>query len=126
MTRSCSPAIGEVDDLAAASTLDGAVGGIDEALQALGKPVITARRPAAVAHALLDHRPAAVVGDDEAVEIEIEAVLNGGAVHLGDEPADSAKRRSVEAGALASGNKLFRSLAAVASASAADMDSELG
>jgi hypothetical protein len=35
-----------------------------------------------------------VVGDDEAVEIEVEAVLDGGAVDLGDQPAGAAERRA--------------------------------
>ena len=35
-------------------------------------------------HALLDDGPVSIVGDDEPVQIEIEAILNGSAVHLGD------------------------------------------
>lgn len=48
-------------------------------------------------HALLHHRPFAVVGDEEAVKIRVEAVLHGGAVDLGHQPARPTERRAVEA-----------------------------
>ena len=70
---------------------------VDEACQALRQPVIAARLPALAVHALLHHHPVAVVGDDEAVQIEIEAVLHRGAVDLGDQPAGPGQRRAVEA-----------------------------
>ncbi len=42
--------------------------------------MVPARLPGVAVHALLDHHPLAVVGDDEAVQIEVEPVLHGGAV----------------------------------------------
>ena len=74
---------------------------LDEARQALGQPVVAAGVAAVAVHALLDHDPLAVVGDDEAVQVELEAVLHRRAVDLGDEPARPRQRRAVEAGALA-------------------------
>lgn len=49
--------------------------------------MIAAGLLALAVHPLLNHDPPAVVGDDEGVQIKIETVLHGGAVHLGDEPA---------------------------------------
>ena len=81
---------------------------------------------AAVAvHALLDHDPVSFVGDDEAVEIEVKAVLDRCAVDLGDEPARPGERRAVEAHPITDRDKLMRRLARVAAAPAADMDAEL-
>src|SRR5687768_14795290 len=76
-------------------------------------------------HPLLDDRPLAVVGDDEAVQIEVEAVLDGGAVDLGDEPACLRKGGAVEAGELAGRDQLVRRLPRMAAAAAADPDAEL-
>src|SRR3954470_8579127 len=80
---------------------------------------------ARIVHPLLDHRPAAVVGDDEAVQIEREAVLDGGAVDLGDEPARFRKRRAVEAGTIAGRDQLVRGPARMTAPPAADAESEL-
>jgi hypothetical protein len=59
------------------------------------------------------------------VQIEIEAVLHGGAVDLGDQPARRRQRRAVEADALADRDQLLRRLARMLAAPAADMDAEL-
>ena len=67
----------------------------------------------------------AVVGDDEAVQVEVEAVLHGGAVDLGDQPAGLRERRAVEADALADRDQLLRRLPRMLAAAAADMDAEL-
>ena len=87
--------------------------------------MIAAGGAAGAVHALLDDGPVAVVGDDEAVKIEIEAVLDRGAVDLGDEAARSGQGGAVEAGAVAGGDQLGRSLARMLAAAAADVDSEL-
>ena len=63
--------------------------------------MIAARGAGCAVHALLHDDPIAVVGDDEAVEVKVEAVLHGGAVHLGDQPARLRQRRAVEADARA-------------------------
>ena len=98
---------------------------VDEALQALRQPVIAARLAQLLVHALLHDDPAAVVGDDEAVQIELEAVLHGGAVDLGDQPAGLGQRRAVEADPVADRDQLVRRLARMLAAAAADMDAEL-
>ena len=97
---------------------------LDEALQPLGQPMIAASRAAHVVHALLDDCPVPVIGDDEAVQIEIKAVLDGGAVDLRHQTARVGERGTVKSDALADGVKLKRRLSRMLAASAADMDSE--
>jgi hypothetical protein len=87
LARLRGAAIGEIDDHALPASVDRGMRRIDEAGDPLGQPVIAPRLAAIVVHPLLHHHPFAVVGDDEAMEIEIEAVLHGGAVDLGDQPA---------------------------------------
>ena len=87
--------------------------------------MIAPRVAALAVHALLHHHPLAVVGDDEAVQVEVEAVLHGRAVDLGDEPARLRKRRAVDADALADGNQLIRRLARMLAAPAADVNAKL-
>ena len=122
--RRLGAAVGEVDDLALLRPVDRGMRLVDEAFQPFGQPVVAARLPAVAVHALLDDDPAGVVGDDEAVQIEVEAVLDGGRVDLGDEPADLGQRVAVEADALADGDKLLRRLARMRAAPAADMQAE--
>jgi hypothetical protein len=86
--------------------------------------MIAAGLPARAVHALLHHDPFAVVGDDEAVQIKIEAVLHCGAVDLGDEAACLRKRRAVDAGARADRDKLVRGPARVLAAAAAHLHAE--
>ena len=124
--RGFGAVVGEVDDHALRRPVDRAVRLVDEALQALREPVIAPRLPGIAVHALLHHGPLAVVGHDEAVQVKIEAVLHGGAVHLGDEPARACERRAVDAGALADRDQLLRRLARMPPAPAAHMDAELG
>ena len=110
--------------LALAETVDRGVRLLDEALQPFRQPVIAARLSAVAVHALLHHDPASVVGDDEAVQIEIEAVLHRGAVDLGDEPARLGERRAVEPDPVADRDKLVRRPPRMLAAPAADMDAE--
>ena len=116
--------IGQVDDLALIEALDRGVRLLDEALQPFRQPMIAARLPAIAVHALLHHDPTPVVGDDEAVQIKIEAILHRGAVHLGDEPARLASAAPSKPTrspiAMSSCGRLPRMLAAAA----ADMDAE--
>ena len=123
--RGAGAPVGEVDDLALARALDRGMRLVDEARQTFRQPVVAARLALLAVHALLHHHPLAVVGDDEAVQIEIEAVLHRGAVDLGDQPAGAGQRRAVEADALAERDQLVRRLARVLAAAAADMDAEL-
>ena len=87
-------------------------------------PVVAARLPLVAVHALLHDGPLAVVGDEEAVQVEIEAVLHGGAVDLGDQPAGARQPGAVEADALAEQPQFVRRLARMLAAAAADMDAE--
>src|SRR6185437_8456329 len=114
----------EVDDLALVEPVDRLVRRLDEALQAFRQPVIAARRAARIVHALLDDCPAAIVGDDETMQVEVEAVLDGGAVDLGDEAAHAGERQAVEPDPLADRRELKGRLPRMPAAPAADMDAE--
>src|SRR3954467_3601678 len=87
-------------------------------------PVIAPRLAPAVVHALLHHGPLSVVGDEEAVKIEIEAVLHRGAVDLGDKTAGAGQGRRVETDPLAEQTQFLRRLARMLAAAAADVNSE--
>ncbi len=87
--------------------------------------MIAARLPPVAVHALLHDDPGAVVGDDEAVQIEIEAVLHRRTVDLGDEPARPDQPVAVEADALPEARELVRGAPRMLAAAAADMDAEL-
>src|SRR5215217_9290333 len=87
-------------------------------------PVVTPGLPLVAVHALLHHRPFAVVGDEEAVQIEIETVLDRGAVDLGDEAAGADQWCAVEAEMIAEHPKLVRRLSRVLAAAAADMEAK--
>ena len=117
-------AVGEVDDLALMDSVDRLVRLLDETLQAFGQPMVAASRAARIVHALLDDGPFALVGDDEAVQIEVEAILNGGAVDLRHQPADVGERGAVDADPLADRGEFKGRLSRLLAAAAADMDSE--
>ena len=89
--------IGEIDDLPLPDSIDGGVGFLDKTFQAFRKPVIPASLLAVAIHPLLDDNPLTIVGHNETVQIKIKAILNGGAVNLGDEPARICERRPVKA-----------------------------
>src|SRR4051794_21088757 len=105
--------------------IDGLVRLLDEARKPLRMPMIAPGLPALAVHALLHHGPLAVVGDEEAVQIKIEAVLHRGAVDLRDQPAGARQRRAVEANALAERGQLRRRPPRLVAASAADMQPKL-
>ena len=123
--RAGRAAVGQIDDVALAGTVDGAVRLLDEAGQAFGMPVVAAGLALVAVHALLHHRPLAIIGDEEAVQVEIEAILHRGAVDLGHQAAGAGEGRGVDADAIAEGAQLVWRLARVLAASAADMDAEL-
>ena len=114
----------EVDDLALMGAVDRRVRRVDEALQAFRQPMIAARRAARIVHALLDDSPAPVVRDNEAMQIEIETILDGRAVDLRHQPADVGERGAVESDPLSDRHEFKRRLARMPAAAAADMDSE--
>src|SRR5262245_54745218 len=76
-------------------------------------------------HALLHHYPLAVVGDDEAMQVELKTVLHRGAVHLGHQAARLRQRRAIQSNPLADGDELVRRLPRMLSAPAADVNAEL-
>src|SRR6516225_5163293 len=76
LTGWCGSAVGEIDDVALGRPRDCRMRGFNEALQALRQPMVTARLPHPGVHALLDDDPFAVIGDDEAVEVKIEPILD--------------------------------------------------
>ena len=117
-------AVGEVDDFALMDAFNRSVRFVDETLQTFGQPMIAARRAARVVHALLDDGPMAIVGDDEAVQVEVKTILDGGAVDLRDQPAGVGKRGTVKSDPLADRGEFKRRLSRMLAAAAADMDSE--
>src|SRR5512144_3356421 len=117
--------MGQVDDHPLLNAVDGGVRLVDEALQTFGKPMIAPGLAAIAVHALLDHGPMPVIGDNEAVEIEVEPVLDGGTVDLGDEPARLGERRAVDADPIPDHQEFLRRLARMPAAPATDMDAEL-
>ena len=88
-------------------------------------PVVAAGLPARAVHALLHDHPGAVVGDDEAVQVQLEAVLHGGAVDLGDQAAGAHQRGRVQPQPLAERGQLVGRAARVAPAAAADVQAQL-
>jgi hypothetical protein len=87
--------------------------------------VIAARLAGVAVHALLNHHPAPVVGDDEAVQVEVEAVLYGGAVDLGDEAARGRELVAVEADPFADRDELVRRLPGMGAAPAANVQPQV-
>ncbi len=119
--------IGQVDDRAGRAPLDGGVRLVDEAARAgaVPDPVIAPRLPPRAVHPLLHDDPGAVVGDDEPVQVQLEAVLDGGAVDLRDQAARLHQRRRVQAAALAQRRQLVGRAARVTPAPAADVQPQL-
>src|SRR5512135_3169918 len=76
-------------------------------------------------HSLLHHSPGAVAGDDEAVQIEVKAVLDRGTVHLGDESARACQLIPVQAGLLPHPQKLIGGVARMPAAATANVDAQL-
>ena len=97
---------------------------VDEAFQVLGMPMVAARLFLVAVHALLHDRPVAIVGHEESVEVEIEAVLDGGAVDFGDQTACAGEPGAVETHAFAQQVQFVRRLPRMLSPPAADMDAE--
>ena len=64
-------------------------------------PMVPPRLLVVAVHALLHDRPFAVVGHEETVQVEIEAILDGGAVDFGDEAARASEPGAVETDTLA-------------------------
>src|SRR5262249_46252696 len=87
--------------------------------------MIAPRLLACVAHALLHDGPFAIVGDDEAMEVEIEAILHGCAINLRHQPARFGELGSVESDAVSDRYELMRRLPGMLATAAANVDAEL-
>jgi hypothetical protein len=90
-----------------------------------GMPVIAARQSRLLVHPLLDDRPLAVPGQEEAVQINLESVGDGVVIHLGGEPAGSHERVTIETRSLGDRSQFVRCVARVASAATANVDAQL-
>jgi hypothetical protein len=116
--------IREVYDLTLTSPLDGSMRLIHETLETFRKPMIAPCLLALRVHPLLNHGPASIVGNDEGMKIELEAVLHGGAVDLGHQPACLGKFCAIEAHTLSDGEQFVRGLSRKSSSSAAHVDAK--
>ena len=94
--RGLGTLVGEVHDLTLHRTIDRTMRFVHEALQIFGMPMVPARLLVVAVHALLHDRPFAVVGDEESVQVEIETVLDGGAVNFGNKAARAGQFGGVE------------------------------
>jgi hypothetical protein len=75
-------------------------------------------------HALLHHGPMTIIADKEAMQVKLNAVLHGRAIHLGYQPAGAGQIGGVESHAHQ--GRLARQVCArMLATSAADMDAEL-
>jgi hypothetical protein len=59
--------------------------------------MVSAGLPATVVHSLLNDGPVSLVADDEPMQVEIEPVLDGRAIHLGDKAAHARELSAVDA-----------------------------
>ena len=76
------------------------------------------------AHSLLNNGPAAIVGDDKGMKIELEAVLHRGAIDLGYQPTCFCEFGPVEAYSFSDQHQLMRGLSRKSSAATAHMDAK--
>ena len=61
-------------------------------------------------HPLLYHDPLAIIGDNETVEVQVEAILDRSRVDLGNEPAGFCECKAIKADPISNGDKLVRCL----------------
>jgi len=73
---------------------------------------------------LLNNGPFAGTGDDEGVEVELEAVGNGVVIDTRGEAAGAGEGFTIEAGCMAEGEKFSGSFCGVAAATAANGEAE--
>jgi hypothetical protein len=106
--------------------LDGVVRLLDERAGAIPQPVVAPGLPLVGIHPLLHHRPVAVVGNHKAVQVQIEAVLHGRAVHLGDQPAGPHQGRRIEGNPLTQRQQFVRRAARMPAAATAHVNAQLG
>ena len=120
--RGFGPLVREVHDFALCKTIDRTMRIFDEAFEVFGMPMVAASLLVDAVHALLHDRPLAVVGHEESVQIEIETVLNSGAVDLGDKPARARQQGTVKTDAFAQEAQFIRRFPRMLASAAADMN----
>src|SRR5436305_11721873 len=98
----------------------------DEAPEAFRQPVISAGLPAISIHPLLNDHPLRIVGNDETMQVELEAILHRGTINLRDEPAGPRQHAAVKPNPLADGDQLVRRLVRMLAAPAPNVNSEIG
>src|SRR6478672_512787 len=124
ISRCSSLPVSEIYDFALLLAFDGRMRLIHKTLKPLRKPMVASSLLALRVHSLLNNGPAAIVGDDEGMKIELEAVLHRGAVDLCNQPARLRKRCTVKTYPLSNRKKLVRGLSRKSSAAAAHMDAK--
>src|SRR3569623_1531631 len=80
--------------------------------------------PMVAIHALLDNGPLTIARDEEAVQVEIKAVLHRRTVHLGDLSTGAYQWDWIPSGTIAQRCQFLGSPTRVASATAADIDAK--
>src|SRR5436853_4666030 len=123
--RPAGTPIRQIDDLALSRTVDGAVRLLNETGERSRMPVVAPGLALGAIHALLHNSPVAVIGHEEAVQIELKPVLDGRAIHLGHKPAGACEPGRIKASTVSDPRKLFRGAPRMFAASAAYMDPEL-
>src|SRR3984893_19270144 len=88
-------------------------------------PVIAAGLGLVAIHALLNHRPLALVRDKKTVQIKLKSVLHRGAVDFCHQATGADQRSTVKSEFSGQRGKLVRRAARMLAASAADVDAEL-
>ena len=94
---------------------------VDKAAHAFREPVISAGLLEITIQSLLNDSPMTLVGDDKAVQIQLEPVLHGGTVHFCHQSAGCGELGSIEPLSLSDLDQLVRGLSGILAASAADM-----
>ena len=124
VARGVGTVIREIDDHALIRTFDGGMRLVHKAVETFREPMIATGLALNAIHALLNDDPVTIVRNDEAVQVKVEAILDGGAIDFGDEAARGGKRRAVEPDTVANGHKLLGCVARVFTAAAAHMQTE--
>ena len=123
-SRSSGTLVGQIEDVALARSLDGAVRRVDKVGDVARMPVVAACLPRVFVHALLDSRPFALIGHEEAVQIKVKPILHCGAVDFGDQTAGAGQRNCIEADAVSERVQFIGRAARMPAAAAAHMDAE--
>src|SRR5579884_1310564 len=74
-----------------------------------GMPMVAARQPGGLVHALLHHRPITSVADNEGVQVELKSVGDRIVIHAGSEAAGAHEIFAIQWNALGDRTKLVGS-----------------